>query len=63
MASKLHATVKLHKQNILYQEAHSKWKNSPAHNTAKLITQMVKETINLMYTYNIKNIINSMNNL
>jgi hypothetical protein len=47
-ASKLHATVKMRKQNAHIRPVIN-WKNRPASNVRKLIRQNLKETMNLPY--------------
>jgi hypothetical protein len=47
-ASKLHATVKMRKQNAPIRPVIN-WKNCPACNVRKLIRQNLKEKMNLPY--------------
>jgi hypothetical protein len=50
----LHATIKIHKPNTPIGPVVN-WKSSPAYNMAKFVTKTLKETLNLAFTYNIKN--------
>jgi hypothetical protein len=61
-APNLHATIKLQKENTPISPVVN-WKNSPAYNVAKFVTKILKETLNLPYTYKIKNIIQLINDL
>jgi hypothetical protein len=61
-APNLHATIKLHKQNTPIIPVVN-WRNSPAYNMAKFVTKTLKETLNLLFTYNIKNSIQQINDL
>jgi hypothetical protein len=64
-APNVHATIKLHKQNTPIRPVVN-WKNSPAYNLAKFVTNALKETLDLPFTYNIKNstqLINNLNNI
>jgi hypothetical protein len=53
-APNLHATIKLYEQNTPIKQVVN-WKNSPAYNLAKFITNTLKETVDLPFTYNIRN--------
>jgi hypothetical protein len=64
-APNLHATIKLYKQNTPIRPVVN-WKNLPAYNLAKFVTNTLKETLDLPFTYNIKNssqLINNLNNI
>jgi hypothetical protein len=62
MVPNLHATIKLHKQNTPIRRVVN-WKNSPAYNMAKYVTNTLKETLNLPFRNNIKNSIQLIKNL
>jgi hypothetical protein len=64
-APNLHATIKLYTQNTPIRPVVN-WRNSPAYHMAKFVTKTLKETLNLPFTYNIKNsiqLINDFNNI
>jgi hypothetical protein len=64
-APNLHTTIKLHKQNTPIRPVIN-WKYSPAYNIAKFVSNILQETLNLLYTCNIKNyikLINDLNNI